>query len=425
MNVRMSILDLPNELLSEIFSNIEEKDLLSLLHTQSHLKSLALPRLYQLIARSHEGYELIHCAKHGMKDCVQYILGLNVEVDITDDVDDRSALSYAAEQGHTAVVQLLLDHGVDVHHKTEDGMTALHYAAFEGHGNIVRLLTAWGADPNLMAEDGIDQTTGTPLSEAARGGHAEVASMLLDLGAYVNALDDTGMTPLHYAGRAGWGIAIRSSDRCMLPAIQNQPLFHGEEEGPGPGWYLDWVYADMHYYTKIFVKTHFECTVPRNYLATVKLLIAHGANCHHATADRYGHGHWSPLLSAAWGGDEEIVQFLIDSGADVNSTSHHHLASSPLHAAAYRGHEAVVKILISQGAQLNMNNAGTCPLHVATSNGQRGVVTMLVAHGADVNARDRQGHTALDLAEQNGQAEMIKLLTRLTVQGRENELARV
>ena len=419
MNVRMSLLDLPNELLSEILSNSEEKDLLSLLQTQSHLKSLALPRLYQLIARSHEGYELIHCAKHGLKECVQYILGLNADVDITEDEDDRSALSHAAEQGHTAVIQLLLEHGADVHHKTEDGLTALHYAAFEGHGNIVRLLTKRGADPNLMAEDGIDQTTGTPLSEAARAGHAEVASMLLDLGADINALDDTGMTPLHYAGRAGWGIPIRNSDRCMLAAIQNQPIFHGEEEGPGPGWYLDWVYADMHDDTKIFVGIPFKCTVPRNYSATVKLLIARGAKCHHETDDCYGHGHWSPLLSAAWGGDEEIVQFLIDSGADVNSTCHRYLASSPLHAAAYRGHEGVVKILISHGAQLNMNNAGTCPLHVAASNGQSGVVTMLVTHGADVGARDRQGHTALDLAEQNGQAEMVKLLMAYGTRKRE------
>ncbi|KAH7254973.1 hypothetical protein B0J15DRAFT_495030 [Fusarium solani] len=51
-----------------------------------------------------------------------------------------SAVVHAAERGHTTIVQLLLDHGVDISIKDEGGWTALECAAQNGFKDIEELL---------------------------------------------------------------------------------------------------------------------------------------------------------------------------------------------------------------------------------------------------------------------------------------------
>jgi len=54
--------------------------------------------------------------------------------------DDKTALIHAAANGHTEIVQLLLEKGVDVNTKDNDGWTALMYAAWFRNENIIKLL---------------------------------------------------------------------------------------------------------------------------------------------------------------------------------------------------------------------------------------------------------------------------------------------
>ncbi|CAL1147375.1 unnamed protein product [Cladocopium goreaui] len=72
--------------------------------------------------------------------------------------------------------------------------TALHWAAGEGHGEICRVLLAAGAEVDARTD-----VSGTPLHEAADKGHGEICRVLLAAGAQVDARDDSGETPLHWA----------------------------------------------------------------------------------------------------------------------------------------------------------------------------------------------------------------------------------
>ena len=84
------------------------------------------------------------------------------------------AMFAAARNGHTEVVEYLLDHGAQVDAKGVFGATGLHWAAINGHRETVELLIARGA--NLAIRD--ERFDATPEGWANEGGHTDLATLL-------------------------------------------------------------------------------------------------------------------------------------------------------------------------------------------------------------------------------------------------------
>jgi ankyrin repeat protein len=85
----------------------------------------------------------------------------------------QTPLSVASEEGHEAVVKLLLaEHGVDPNHKDSYGRTPLASASASGHHGVVRLLlNTNGVDPDSRDTNGIEGSVadrGLHRSSAAR-----------------------------------------------------------------------------------------------------------------------------------------------------------------------------------------------------------------------------------------------------------------
>ena len=95
-----------------------------------------------------------------------------IAVDASDALD-WTALMYAADAGHDATVQLLLDAGANFNMKNAAQVTPLHLAARLGRTQVVRRLLDAGADVQVRDANGR-----TPLFLAIDGHHADVTELI-------------------------------------------------------------------------------------------------------------------------------------------------------------------------------------------------------------------------------------------------------
>ncbi|XP_074815167.1 poly [ADP-ribose] polymerase tankyrase-2 isoform X3 [Natator depressus] len=111
----------------------------------------------------------------------------------------------------------------------------------------------------------------------------------------------------------------------------------------------------------------------------------------------------SPLHFAAGFGRKDVVEYLLQSGANVHARDDGGLI--PLHNACSFGHAEVVNLLLRHGADPNArDNWNYTPLHEAAIKGKIDVCIVLLQHGAEPAIRNTDGRTALDLADPSAKA---------------------
>lgn len=117
----------------------------------------------------------------------------------------------------------------------------------------------------------------------------------------------------------------------------------------------------------------------------------------------------SALLVAAHCGREDIVELLMESGANLRVADTY--GETSLHLAAARGHADVVELLMIMKDLTEVPNVkGRTALRVATDAGKPKCVKILLEHRAKVNARAEKQRTALHAAAKRGDSEVLKLL---------------
>ncbi len=124
----------------------------------------------------------------------------------------------------------------------------------------------------------------------------------------------------------------------------------------------------------------------------------------------------TPLFFAVNRGRKELVDLLLNAGADVHAQDITGL--TPLHAAAWWNKKEEAERLLAAGASLEQRDVfGDTPLHIAAIQGRTEMVVFLVEKGADLSAQNNDGRTALDLARYYHKEETAQKLQELVTKG--------
>ena len=117
----------------------------------------------------------------------------------------------------------------------------------------------------------------------------------------------------------------------------------------------------------------------------------------------------SPLHIALENQNPEIINYLLDQGADVNHENA--WSESPLYSSIRMNNIKIIKIIIKNGGNVNVkNNHGESPLHIAVRIGNIEIIDYLIAQSADPNAKDNLKFTPLQNAVARGRLDVAKYL---------------
>ncbi|XP_051957883.1 dynein axonemal heavy chain 12 [Xyrauchen texanus] len=144
-----------------------------------------------------EDSPLIVAIRNNHYDMVKVLLNFNVSVN-QEGAHRRTALHEAARLGLTDFVDLLLKNGAHPDPMSTYGLTPLALAAQGGHLEIIRTLLRRGANVESQAQD-----SATILFEASASGNPDVISLLLEHGADANVPKHTGHLPIHRVAHRG------------------------------------------------------------------------------------------------------------------------------------------------------------------------------------------------------------------------------
>jgi serine/threonine-protein phosphatase 6 regulatory ankyrin repeat subunit B len=349
--------------------------------------------------------------------------------------EGQTALMAVARTGNVEAAQLLLDHGAAVDRRENwGGQTALMWASARRHPEMMRLLISNGADVDarsthrdyqrhVTAEGrpkSLDSGGLTPLLYAARENCMACVEVLLDRGADVDLPDPDGVSPLHVAiMNANWDLA---KQLLAAGADVNQWDIYGEAP----------LFTAVGLYTRIDLgRASIDPLNETDGMTILRMLLDRGADPNMQLFFRPAGVRGStvtrgstPLIRAATNADLEIVNLLLEYGADA--TLYMADRQTPIHAVlAGRSSEQqaleLIRVLYEAGTDVDVvalvnhreEVRGGTALHYAVRKRYKDVIRELAGYGIDLNARDQDGLTALDYTQSRGFMPFMALQTPL------------
>lgn len=146
--------------------------------------------------------------------------------------------------------------------------------------------------------------------------------------------------------------------------------------------------------------------INHNDITRVKTLIQQGINVNELDANQD-----APLVMAAYKGHSEIVQLLLEAGADVTAVDPG-MKATALHAAAYAGRTEAAKLLIQYHIDIDKQGPynGYTALHDAIWQGNDAIAQLLIEAGANLTLKSQAGETPLAFAKAKHRQAIVNLI---------------
>ncbi len=300
-------------------------------------------------------------------------------------------LNKSVMENDLAGVKSSLDKGADINDKRSDewGYSAITHATMLHNLDMVNYLIQNGADIDTQTN-----THGTPLMIAINNNDYNMVINLVEQGADINTRNNKKVTVFDTAIQQGntliaeyliiQGIdtsKLRVADWAAIGDLDKVRELHKSDIDLNSSSTLN----DIDYYTAL------ESASWGGHLNIVEYLVENGADVNFVsgsdTGNKYGR---TPLISAVDSGQVDIVKYLIDNGADVNG-----IGAEKYTAITVAKSLEMVMILVESGADVNSINMNKPVLISAVENEQIAIVEYLLDNGADVNVKVDNNYSAI------------------------------
>ncbi|XP_031563358.1 transient receptor potential cation channel subfamily A member 1-like isoform X2 [Actinia tenebrosa] len=347
---------------------------------------------------------LHYAARSNHVEIVKMLLKANADVEVkgSEKIQKITPLVCAAKFNAIEACRVLIQNGANVNVKDCYGQTGLHHTTRRTHHKIVELLLTEGKmDVNVVD---VDKTTA--LHMAAQVGDHLSAELLLFHGIDIEAQDNDGFTAFHIAAREGNTKVLKTlldtarSCKMNTTSLLDIPDHYGNtclhlavKFGHCPATKLCIDYGASPCCWQASLQTPLHLAAVSGNLCILKMLMA---NKHSDIHIEDGDG-MTPILRSSLEGHTDIMEYLLDEGAQLNSPPGSG-SPSPLMCAVERGQHKAIEFLLSRGALIDLvdNQWRNC-LHIASACADPETVQILLQNGAKslVNSKDSYGKTPL------------------------------
>ncbi|KAL5004492.1 hypothetical protein ScPMuIL_017948 [Solemya velum] len=363
--------------------------------------------ILQPTAMTRHEMSLHQAAKDDEASTVKQLLSNRVDVNCRNNLD-RSALHLAAANGNTTVLRTLLEHGADLELKDKYGMSPVLWASWCGHLDALKMLVSAGATTMCTNKQGqgvlhcavqnnnvsvmnftsesiesfnvneVEKDDRTSLHMAARAGHLDSLTRLIDLGCDISKKDKCGATAVHCGAEYGHHECVK---RLLMVGVE---IDDRDVEG----------------------RTALHLAAEGGYVDVVDVLLDYAAGPNTETIRET-----TPLHLAAANGHRDACARLIKAGATTNSQNFQ--GNTPLHLSVMNDQKDVTALLLDNKCEVDLpNNRLQTALHMAVESGFQDVVEVLLAGGASLDTKEKSGKTALQLASRGSFITIVDMLIK-------------
>eukprot|EP00049_Salpingoeca_infusionum_P007935 m.128129 g.128129 ORF g.128129 m.128129 type:complete len:1073 (+) comp13865_c0_seq1:107-3325(+) len=317
----------------------------------TRLLELLLMYKAQINAEDFEGMTALHRASMLNEiDAMNMLIERNANINARDS-DGFTPLLLACWKGQLQATELLLSHSASLRAFDKQGKSALHWAIEENHTALVaKLIEECSSRHDRRAMRSTDRFANSAIHVAAEVGNINIVKLLLESSEreyFLEAKNDEDRNALHIAARFG-----HSKVASML--IKAEPTLVDD--------------ADHRRYQPLHL------AAIHGHPKTVELLLKSGGSVAARNDVR-----WTALDCAANGGELEVIKVLVKYRAPIDATDNN--KRTPLHLASLNGHTEVVEYLLDHRASLDAVDTDGCnALDLAVEAGKLDVALMIVRH---------------------------------------------